>query len=72
MMLFSGVLRLQFSESFQIMNNDRRKKYEEKRDIKRVSFNTETEADLLAIANALPNFSTWVKKKLAGEKKPLN
>lgn len=53
---------------------DRKEKYEKKRVLKPVSFNLENdkEAELLAKANALPNFSEWVKKKLADEKKPLN
>lgn len=39
------------------------RKYETKRMIKRVSFNQETEADLLAIANKI-DFSQWVKEKM--------
>lgn len=37
-----------------------------KRTIKNVSFNNETEADLLAIANKI-DFSQWVKEKLRQE-----
>lgn len=43
---------------------DRRAKYEARRTVKRVSFNADTEADLLAAANALPDFSGWVKQQL--------
>lgn len=45
------------------MTTDRKKKYEEKRVIKRVSFNTSTESDLLKFAEAI-DFSTWVKQKI--------
>lgn len=40
------------------------KKYELKRKSKRVSFNTETEKELLEKAEKLPDFSNWVKNKL--------
>jgi len=45
------------------MTTDRKKKYEEKRVIKRVSFNTSTESDLLKFSEAI-DFSTWVKQKI--------
>lgn len=52
------------------MNKDKRtqtrQRYETKRTIKNVSFNNETEADLLAIANQI-DFSQWVKEKLRQE-----
>ncbi|MFC3875343.1 hypothetical protein [Neisseria musculi] len=38
-----------------------RKKYEKKRMLKHVSFNTETEHDLLEFANKI-DFSQWVKE----------
>lgn len=40
-----------------------RKKAEAKRVIKKVSFNRETERDILEIANNL-DFSQWVKEKI--------
>ena len=43
-----------------------RKRYEAKRVIKKVSFNSETEKDLLEAANKL-DFSQWVKEKLKDE-----
>lgn len=43
-----------------------RERYETKRKIKPVSFNTETEADLLEYANSL-DFSEWTKQKLKQE-----
>lgn len=43
---------------------DRKRKYESKRQVKRVSFNTDTEPDLLSAANSIPDFSKWVKEKL--------
>lgn len=39
-------------------------KYEEKRISKRVSFNTETEKDLLEKAEKIQDFSKWVKSKI--------
>ncbi len=39
------------------------RKYEQKRVLKRVSFNLETEADLLELANSM-DFSQWVKEQL--------
>ena len=45
------------------MTDDRKKKYEDKRVIKRVSFNTTTEKELLAFADSI-DFSTWVKEKI--------
>ena len=41
-------------------------KYETKRQIKKVSFNSETEKDLLEFATSV-NFSEWVKKKIKEE-----
>lgn len=41
-------------------------KYENKRILKHVSFNTEKETDLLKFANNL-DFSKWVKEKLKHE-----
>lgn len=38
-------------------------KYEEKRKIKKVSFNAETEKELLDFANSV-DFSNWVKQKI--------
>lgn len=49
------------------MSDDRKKKYEDKRVIKRVSFNTTTESDLLEFADSI-DFSTWVKQKIKEEK----
>ena len=46
------------------MTQDRKTRYESKRLVKKVSFNNDTEADLLAIANSLPDFSGWVKQQL--------
>lgn len=45
------------------MSDDRKKKYEDKRVIKRVSFNTTTESDLLEFADSI-DFSTWVKQQI--------
>lgn len=39
-------------------------RYEKKRKVKLVSFNEDTEADLLAFANSLPDFSNAVKNWL--------
>jgi len=39
-------------------------RYTEKRHVKRVSFNKETESDLIAKTEKIPNFSEWVKTKL--------
>lgn len=41
--------------------------YEKKRRIKTVSFNLETEGDLLAFVESLPDFSKWVKDKANAE-----
>ena len=38
--------------------------YRKKRVQKTVVFNAETDAELLKIANALPDFSGWVKQKI--------
>lgn len=46
------------------MTDDRKARYESKRVAKAVSFNRDTDADLLAVANALPDFSGWVKQQL--------
>lgn len=46
-------------------NRDQR--YEAKRKIKRVSFNLETEKELLAKAESIPDFSGWVKDALKKE-----
>lgn len=43
-----------------------RQKYDEKRQIKKVSFNSETEKDLLEFATSI-NFSEWVKQKIKEE-----
>ena len=40
-----------------------KKTYEQKRDTKRVSFNTKKEAELLEFANSV-DFSNWVKEKI--------
>lgn len=45
---------------------DRKKKYEDKRVKMTVSFNPETDADLIALAKS-KKFSDWVKKKLKEE-----
>ncbi|CAM9396137.1 hypothetical protein [Acinetobacter bereziniae] len=45
------------------MSDDRKKKYEDKRVIKRVSFNTTTESHLLEFADSI-DFSTWVKQQI--------
>lgn len=42
-------------------------KYESKRVIKPISFNTETEKELLEFANSV-DFSNWVKQKIKEEK----
>lgn len=44
------------------------KKHEAKREIKRASFNKETEAELLEFANSV-DFSGWVKGKIKEELK---
>lgn len=41
-------------------------KYETKRQVKKVSFNSETEKDLLEFATSV-NFSEWVKQKIKKE-----
>ena len=46
--------------------NNHKKTYEQKRDTKRVSFNTEKEAELLEFANSV-DFSNWVKDKIKAE-----
>ena len=46
---------------------DRKKKYEDKRVKMTVSFNPDTDADLIALAKS-KNFSEWVKQKLKEEK----
>ncbi len=43
-------------------------RYRQKRVQKTVSFNSETEADLLEYAGQVIDFSGWVKQKLAEEK----
>lgn len=43
-------------------------KYTKKRVIKSVSFNAETEADLLEIVERIEDFSAWVKEKLRESK----
>ena len=43
-------------------------KYAKKRVIKPVSFNAETEADLLEIVARIEDFSAWVKEKLRESK----
>ncbi|SSY81079.1 hypothetical protein [Alysiella crassa] len=52
------------------MNNEKlieyRKRAEAKRVIKKVSFNQETEKDILEIANNI-DFSQWVKQQLRKE-----
>lgn len=42
---------------------NQKRNYEKKRRIKTVSFNLETEGDLLAFVENLPDFSKWVKDK---------
>ena len=42
-------------------------RYESKRQVKKVSFNAETEKDLLEFANSI-DFSSWVKQKIRDEK----
>ena len=39
-------------------------RYENKRQVKRVSFNIETEKELLEFANSM-DFSSWVKQKIS-------
>lgn len=39
-------------------------RYENKRQVKRVSFNIETEKELLQFANSV-DFSSWVKQKIS-------
>lgn len=39
-------------------------RYENKRQVKRVSFNIETEKELLEFANSV-DFSNWVKQKIS-------
>jgi predicted house-cleaning NTP pyrophosphatase (Maf/HAM1 superfamily) len=46
---------------------DRRAKYEEKRDIKKVSFNEITDAEILAYVRSQENFSNWVKSLIQKE-----
>ena len=43
-----------------------KRKYENNRQTKRVSFNTETEKELLEFANSV-DFSKWVKSKIEKE-----
>lgn len=43
-----------------------KKQYETKRFVKRVSFNLESESDILEFSNKL-DFSNWVKEKLRHE-----
>ena len=43
-----------------------RRKYDDKRQIKKVSFNPETEKNLLDFANSV-DFSNWVKQKIKEE-----
>lgn len=43
-----------------------RRKYDDKRQIKKVSFNIETEKNLLDFANSI-DFSNWVKQKIKEE-----
>lgn len=43
-----------------------RRKYDDKRQIKKVSFNPDTENELLEFANSV-NFSEWVKQKIKEE-----
>lgn len=45
---------------------DRKAKYENKRQIKKVSFNLESEKDLLTYIADL-DFSNWVKQKIKNE-----
>lgn len=40
------------------------KKYNEKRRMKCVSFNVETEKELYDFVQSIPNFSVWVKDRL--------
>lgn len=47
---------------------DYQKKYEKKRLLKHVSFNTETEQELLDFVKSV-EFSQWVKKKIREELK---
>ena len=47
---------------------DKRKRYENKRQIKKVSFNVESDKGVLMFSDTL-NFSTWVKQKLLEEMK---
>ena len=54
--------------SFLIMQNDRKKDYESKRDTKRVSFNTEKDADIIAYIKD-KEFSTYVKKLIREDMK---
>ena len=42
-------------------------RYTEKRHVKRVSFNVDTESDLIAKLEKIANFSEWVKTKLQDE-----
>jgi len=42
-------------------------RYNDKRYVKRVSFNTETECGLIAKVDEIENFSEWVKDKLRQE-----
>ena len=50
------------------MQNDRKKDYEAKRDTKRVSFNIEKEADIIAYIKD-KEFSTYVKKLILKDMK---
>jgi hypothetical protein len=45
--------------------NKARAEYEKKRVKLTVSFHPELDAELLAVARSLPNFSGWVKSQLA-------
>lgn len=46
------------------MTADRKKKYENKRLIKKVSFNAENDKELIKLAESIPDFSNWVKDRL--------
>lgn len=50
------------------MQNDRKKTYEQKRDAKRVSFNIEKDADIIAYIKD-KEFSTYVKKLIREDMK---
>lgn len=55
-----------FNHGWAVVFEESKKKYEEKRDTKKISFNKKTEVELLKFANSI-DFSKWVKAKIKAE-----